>query len=111
MALRRLPPCAWGGGGMAFKAIVWVDKKVGPWSWIHDGSQGQPWPEPKQPALLANWFDGGWKIVAAQQIGPIRPATICCCCSGTTERRRSAHDRVVHAPRRKTCAIRSRGQT
>ena len=69
MVLRRLPPCAWGGGGMAFKAIVWVDKKVGPWSWIHDGSQGQPWPEPKQPALLANWFDGGWKIVAAQQIG------------------------------------------
>ena len=59
MALRRLPPCAWGGGGMAFNAIVWVDKKVGPWSWIHDGSQGQPWPEPKQPALLANWFDGG----------------------------------------------------
>ena len=44
---------------MAFNAIVWVDKKVGPWSWIHDGSQGQPWPEPKQPALLANWFDGG----------------------------------------------------
>ena len=54
---------------MAFKAIVWVDKKAGPWTWIRDGDQRKPWPEPKQPALLGNWFDAGWKIVAAQQIG------------------------------------------
>ena len=31
---------------MAFNAIVWVDKRVGPWTWIRDGHQGQPWPEP-----------------------------------------------------------------
>ena len=54
---------------MAFNAILWVDKKVGPWTWMRDGDQRRPWPEPKHPALLANWFDAGWKIVAAQQIG------------------------------------------
>ena len=57
------------GLGVSFTAIVWVDKRVGPWTWIRDGQQGLPWPEPKQPALLANWFDGGCKIVGAQQIG------------------------------------------
>jgi hypothetical protein len=58
-----------GEGDVSFTAIVWVDKRVGPWTWIRDGQQGLPWPEPKQPALLANWFDEGWKIVGAQQIG------------------------------------------
>jgi hypothetical protein len=54
---------------VGFNALLWVDKRVGPWTWIRDGDQAQPWPEPKQPGLLNNWFDAGWRILAAQQIG------------------------------------------
>jgi hypothetical protein len=54
---------------MGFNVLMWVDRTAGPWAWIRDGHQSQPWPEPRDPRPLGNWFDAGWKIAGAQQLG------------------------------------------
>jgi hypothetical protein len=54
---------------MGFNVLMWVDRTAGPWTWIRDGDQSQPWPEPRNPRPLRNWFDAGWKIAGAQQLG------------------------------------------
>jgi hypothetical protein len=54
---------------MGFNVLLWVDRTAGAWTWIRDGKEGEPGPEPRDPQPLRNWFDAGWKIAAAQQLG------------------------------------------
>jgi hypothetical protein len=54
---------------LSFNVLMWVDRTAGPWTWIRDGKESEPWPEPRDPRPLRNWFDAGWQIAAAQQLG------------------------------------------